>query len=128
MPWQELVGFSETQGLLAQKLYVIVSEPTGGLGPIMDNIDRHLAYQAGLEEDGTIRLRCRSCRDRRRAAVARRGHVRLPGRPMEAARRLADSDPMHQSGARSYRVRPWLLNEGTASVRVFYSGRKPVIG
>jgi hypothetical protein len=47
---------------------------------------------------------------------------------METARRLADGDPMHQAGARSYRIRPWLLNEGTTSVRVFYSGRKPVIG
>ena len=34
---------------------------------------------------------------------------------------------MHQSGARTFRVRPWLLNEGTFGLQVFYSGGKPKV-
>jgi hypothetical protein len=37
---------------------------------------------------------------------------------------IAQEDPMHASGARRYRVRPWLVNEGTLSVKLnFASGR-----
>jgi uncharacterized protein len=43
------------------------------------------------------------------------------------ATKLAAADPMHSSGARSFTVRAWLLNEGTFSVRLFYSGGKPQI-
>lgn len=38
-----------------------------------------------------------------------------------------EADPMHACGARRFTVRPWLLNEGTFSVRLFYSGGKPRI-
>jgi hypothetical protein len=34
---------------------------------------------------------------------------------------------MHARGARRFTVRPWLLNEGTFSLRLFYSGGKPRI-
>jgi uncharacterized protein len=39
---------------------------------------------------------------------------------------LAEPDPMHACGRR-FGVRPSLLNEGTFSVRLFYSGGKPRI-
>ena len=39
----------------------------------------------------------------------------------------AESDPMHRSGARTFRIRPWLLNEGTFGLQVFYSGGKPKV-
>ena len=34
---------------------------------------------------------------------------------------------MHISGARSYRIRQWLMNEGTYSVQVYYSKAKYVV-
>jgi len=37
------------------------------------------------------------------------------------AREIAGSDPMHSSGARSFTVRPWLLNEGTLNIKLDYS-------
>ena len=30
-------------------------------------------------------------------------------------------DPMHKSGARKFKIRPWFVNEGTLSVRLHYS-------
>lgn len=47
--------------------------------------------------------------------------------PRAEAVKLAEADPMHASGARSFTVRPWMLNEGTFSVRLYYSGGEPVI-
>jgi uncharacterized protein len=47
---------------------------------------------------------------------------------LEAATKLAEGDPMHTNRARVFRVRQWLLNEGTYSVQLFYSGGRPKIG
>jgi hypothetical protein len=37
---------------------------------------------------------------------------------MEDARKLADADPMHAAGARSYTVRRWMVNEGALTLSV----------
>ena len=36
-------------------------------------------------------------------------------------KKIAATDPMHKSGARSFTVRPWLLNEGTINLAINYS-------
>ena len=36
-------------------------------------------------------------------------------------REQAENDPMHKSGARKFRVRPWLINEGSVTVRINFS-------
>jgi uncharacterized protein len=46
---------------------------------------------------------------------------------MEEVRGHAEWDPMHQAGARTFRIRPWLLNEGTLGLQVFLSGGKPKV-
>jgi hypothetical protein len=46
---------------------------------------------------------------------------------MAEATTIADSDPMHSSGARTFTIREWLLNEGTYTVQVFYSAGRPTI-
>ena len=44
------------------------------------------------------------------------------------AKEIAASDPMHSSGARDYKVRPWLMNEGTVTVKIRYSdGSREVV-
>lgn len=40
------------------------------------------------------------------------------------AKEIAASDPMHKSNARSFTVRPWLMNEGTVTVKLTYSDGK----
>ena len=42
---------------------------------------------------------------------------------LEAAEEIAANDPMHESGARSYRVRPWLMNEGKMTIELTYSDK-----
>jgi uncharacterized protein len=43
---------------------------------------------------------------------------------LDEAHKIAESDPMHSDGARSSRIRSWLLHEGTFSARLYYSGGK----
>ena len=37
------------------------------------------------------------------------------------AKQIMGRDPMHKSGARKFKIRPWFVNEGTISVRLNYS-------
>jgi hypothetical protein len=41
MPWQDLVIYSGTHDLLAKRPYVVFSDPTNGLGPVLENLDLH---------------------------------------------------------------------------------------
>ncbi len=36
----------------------------------------------------------------------------------EAARAIAEDDPMHASGARSFTLRKWMINEGNLTLNV----------
>ncbi|GAA3061049.1 hypothetical protein GCM10010464_26780 [Pseudonocardia yunnanensis] len=54
MPWQDLVTYSETHDLLAKRLFVVFSEPTNGLGPVLENLDPHVAHQTELEKNGIM--------------------------------------------------------------------------
>jgi uncharacterized protein len=37
------------------------------------------------------------------------------------ANEIALADPMHKSGARTFKIRPWLLNDGSITIRVTLS-------
>lgn len=126
MPWKDLVSYSEENGLLAKQLYVVFSDPVDGIGPVMENLDPHVDYQRKLERDGIMFAA---------GPLASEDLERWDGdglfvyraESLEAATKLADEDPMHIAGARTFRIRQWLLNEGTYSVQLFYSGGKPQI-
>ena len=49
------------------------------------------------------------------------GMIVLRAKNIDEARSVAENDPMHKSGARKFRVRPWLINEGSVNVRVSFS-------
>ena len=52
------------------------------------------------------------------------GMVVVRAASLSEAETIAKEDPMHKCGARSYRVRPWLVNEGRLTVELdFASGR-----
>jgi len=126
MPWRELVQYSEEHNLLAKRLYVVFSEPTDGIGPIMENLDPHVAHQTRLELDGTMFAAGPLATDDEQS-WAGDGMFVYRADSIAQARSYAEADPMHRAGARSFRVRPWLLNEGTLNVQLFYSGGPPRI-
>jgi uncharacterized protein len=40
---------------------------------------------------------------------------------VDEAQQLAQADPMHKNGAREFKIRPWLLNDGSITIRVTLS-------
>jgi len=51
------------------------------------------------------------------------GMVIVRASSVEEARSIAERDPMHRSGARSFHIRPWMINEGNLSVRLNFSSQ-----
>jgi hypothetical protein len=107
-------------GMLRKQLYVVFTKPTKGLGPVMEVVKEHLAYQISLEERGIMWGAGPFWSDDEKTWEGE-GMVIVRAASLAEAKRIAAEDPMHKSGARSYTVRPWLLNEGVVTVKVRYS-------
>ncbi len=124
--WGDMVDQCSDLGLLAKKLYVIFTSPVNGLNPIMEVLDEHLAYQNKIQDEG-IMFGAGPFSDDTEQKWNGEGMVIVRAESMAAAKEIADNDPMHKSGARSYRIRPWLLNEGKITVDLTFSNKSMVI-
>jgi hypothetical protein len=51
----------------------------------------------------------------------------LRAHSFEEARAIADADPLHKAGLRSYTLMSWTVNEGSYAVRVNYSDQSITI-
>tara|TARA_R110002110_G_scaffold319602_2_gene532347 strand:- start:1784 stop:2176 length:393 start_codon:yes stop_codon:yes gene_type:complete len=109
-----------SKGMLQMQLYAVFTRPTDGLGPVMEHIEEHLAFQCELERKGIMFGAGPFWADNEEDWHGE-GMVIIRAASLADARAIAESDPMHSSGARSFTVRPWLLNEGGLTVRVTYS-------
>ena len=118
--WQEHIDHVTAKGLLAKRLYVIFTTPTGGLDALKENLGAHLAYQKDLEAGG-ITFGAGPFADDTETDWSGEGMIIIRAASVEDAIAIAKLDPMHSSGARKFRVRPWLLNEGSYTVTVRYS-------
>ena len=113
----------KTQQMLQKQLYVIHTTPTSGLGPVMDNIGPHLDFQVKIEQEGIMFAAGPFWADDEETWEGE-GMVIIRANSLADARKIAESDPMHASGARSFTVRPWLVNEGGFILRVTFSDGK----
>lgn len=106
--------------MLQQQLYAIFTKPVDGLGAIFANLDAHLAFQVQLEREGTLYaagpMWTEDEQDWHGDGMV---VIRAPSRA--AAIAIAQRDPMHKAGARQFTVRPWMVNEGSVTVRLKYS-------
>lgn len=115
---QDIINASSQ--MLNKDLYVVFTTPTNGMGPIMENIEAHLKFQVSLEEKG-IMFGAGPFWEDNEIDWKGEGMVIIRANSLSEARKIAASDPMHSSGARSFTVRPWLLNEGTLNIKLDYS-------
>jgi uncharacterized protein len=125
LSWQQLREKGDEAGLLGLRLYVISSKPVNGLCPILEQLDRHLDYQAQLERSGVM-FAAGPLANEDSTEWLGEGLFMYRAESMDEAHNIAAADPMHSSGVRSFTVREWLINEGTFSIQVYYSaGIKP---
>jgi len=110
----------KSKGTLQKQFYVVFTTPTNGLEPILENLKEHLEFQHSLEARG-IMFAAGPFWDDTDQEWHGEGMVIIRAGSMDEAREIADTDPMHSSGARTYKIRPWLMNEGTVTIKVNFS-------
>ena len=124
---KDMIEGSRSRGYLAKQLYLVSTRPVNGIGPVMENIEAHLAFQEKLEHDGIMFAAGPNWTDNEESWEGD-GTVVIRAASLTDAREIAGQDPMHLSGARTFTVRPWLINEGTIEVRLdFATGRFQLI-
>lgn len=107
-------------GCLQKQMYVYFTRPANGMGPVMKNLEDHLKFQVELEQKGIMFGAGPFWTDDEERWEGE-GMVIIRAGSLAEARRIAESDPMHESGAREFTIRPWLLNEGSVTMRITYS-------
>ena len=105
------------EGMLQLQLYAIFTKPANGLGPVMEKLEEHLEYQISMEKNGILFAAGPFWTDDEQQWRGE-GMVVVRAQSLGAARAIAEKDPMHASGARTFEVRPWLINEGTLTLRL----------
>lgn len=108
--------------MLQKELYAIFTVPTGGIEPILEGLEEHLAFQTGLERDG-IMFAAGPMWSNDGSEWNGDGLVVVRASSREEAILIAERNPMHISGARRFTVRPWMVNEGTMTVRLAMSSQ-----
>jgi uncharacterized protein len=106
-----------SKAMLQKQLYAIFTSPAGGIEPILAKMEEHLAFQVSLERDGVLYAAGPMWSDDEQSWAGDGLVVVRAGSRAEAAA-IAARDPMHQSGARTFTVRPWMINEGTVTIRL----------
>lgn len=119
-PWKEKVQDIRSKGVLGMQLYVILTRPTGGMDAVLENMGAHLAYQKELEAKGVM-FAAGPFANEDETLWQGAGMVVVRAGSVGQARDIASADPMHASGARDFTIHPWLLNEGSLTLRVTYS-------
>ena len=109
--------------MLNKDLYVVFTKPTNGMIPVMENLEEHLKFQVSLEKKG-IMFGAGPFWEDNEIDWNGEGMVIIRADSVAHAIKIANSDPMHKSGARSFTVRPWLRNEGNVEVSLDYSTGK----
>lgn len=120
--WDDYKADAKSRGSLAHELYMVLSSPAGDPASVKENLPAHLAYQAEQEAKGALFL-AGPVSDQTGALMEGKGLIIYSAPSLEDARALAEADPMHASGARSFVLRRWMVNEGSLNLSVKLSAQ-----
>lgn len=117
LTWRQRIDNARGEGLAAREYFVVFTEPAGGKDAVQRHLGIHLEYQRELERRGIL-VAAGPLSDERGEAWTGKGMIVLRAETMQEARAIADADPMHRDGVRTYTMLPWLMNEGSFTVTV----------
>lgn len=117
MKWSDYHQQAKERGALALELFVALSTPAKAPEDVKASLPAHLAYQAELEEKGVLAF-AGPMSDETGELMQGMGMIIYRADTLDTARALADADPMHQSGARTFTMRRWMVNEGSLTLSV----------
>lgn len=120
--FSEYKQIARSRGALAFEVFVVESAPTVDPGSLQETLPAHLEYQRTLEERGALMF-AGPLSDASGEAMSGGGLIVYRAGSLDEARALAEADPMHREGKRSFTLRRWLINEGSLKISVSLSGQ-----
>ena len=121
--WSEYKQAAQERGSLALELFVAISTPVKSADQLKSQLPAHLDYQAKLEQSGALAF-AGPLSDDTGEQMQGTGMIVYRAQTLDAARALADADPMHHSGTREYTLRRWLVNEGSLTLDIKLSAQQ----
>jgi len=115
--WNDDKAIAQDRGSLAFEVYMAQSTPQKTPNQIKAVLPDHLAYLSGLEASGQV-LMAGPTSHETGEHMQSMGMLVFRAASMDEARALVEDDPMHKSGARTFTLRKWLVNEGNISLAV----------
>ncbi|MEM9433902.1 MAG: YciI family protein [Pseudomonadota bacterium] len=115
--WVDYKSQAKSRGALALELYAAISTPAKGPDEVKAALPDHLAYQGTLERAGNLAF-AGPMSDETGEHMQGAGLIIYRAASLEEARKLAEADPMHSAGARSFVLRRWMINEGSLTLSV----------
>lgn len=120
--WDDYKAESKARGSLAMEVFVVESKPNASLETIKQFLEAHLAYQSKMESLGALMfagpLSDASCE-----SLDGTGLIIYRAQSLQEANEIAEKDPMHSNGARSFTIKRWLINEGSLQLDIKLSAQ-----
>lgn len=121
--WTTYLETARSRGALALELFAVTTFPADNGPDLGEVLPDHLAYQKKLESEGSLVL-AGPLSDDSGTQIEGAGLIIYRADNIKDARALADADPMHARGARTYSLRRWMINEGSLTMTVGLSTGK----
>lgn len=125
--WADYKAAAKQRGSLAHELFVVVSSPAKAPEEVKAVLPDHLAYQQTLEQSGALAF-AGPLSDETGDQMQGMGMIIYRAESLDQASGYADADPMHQTGARTYTLRRWMINEGSLQLDVRLSAQTVSLG
>ena len=108
-----------TAKFLGREMYLVVTRPVRAAGITDAMLTAHLENQVELERRGI--MFAAGPLYARGSATPEAGMFVLRAASFDEAQAIADQDPLHKAGLRTYTLQKWRVNEGTVSITVNFS-------
>ena len=105
--------------MLRKRLWVVITKAVASGEELSKVLPAHLAHQIRLEKEGIMfGAGPLSNAD---GSPTGTGMIIIRAETESDARRIADQDPFHSSGLRTYTLQQWSLNEGRLNITIDFS-------
>ena len=121
--WRNRIDNARAEGLAAREYFIVFTEPKGDRLAVQRHLKPHLDYQRDLEKRGII-VAAGPLSDENGEEWTGKGMIIYRAANITEARRIADADPMHRDGVRTYKIIPWLMNEGSFTLKISLAAQK----
>jgi uncharacterized protein YciI len=121
--WRQRVDNARAEGLVAREFFIVFTEPAKDRESVQRHLGIHLVYQRDLEKRGVI-VAAGPLSDEKGEEWTGKGMIIYRAANIAEARKIADGDPMHRDGVRTYKIIPWLMNEGSFTLSVNLAAQK----